>query len=127
MRLALHGGLILALLLSFGKAPYDHFHPEEPEHDHEHHAPLQSFARSYEADGEAAWTEEDHDASARWKDWLAGDGNAPSKEHAEAVSFSPSETLVARERAIAIVTLRNHDPPLVYSQATRAPPQTTLL
>lgn len=126
MRLVLHSGLVLALLISFSQAPHDHFHPGDPEHDHDQHSD-RHVAHHFDDHGHDSALDADHDSTARLKDWLAGDGSAPSKQYAESVSLLDASALVEVARSVAIVSLRNHDPPEASVAPARGPPSFTCL
>lgn len=61
------------------------------------------------------------------KDWLAGDGSAPSKQEVEFVALVQAQLLEVVERSVAVVSLKNHDPPALLQQSARAPPILSLL
>lgn len=127
MQFALHGGLILALLISFSQAPQDHFHPGDANHDHDHHAEEHSDHRHVDCDHEPSLDALDHDSTARLKDWLAGDGSTSTKQDAELVALGSAEVLAVVERAVPLVSLKNHDPPPVQQRPARGPPTFTRL
>jgi len=127
VRLALHSGVILALLISFSQAHLDHFHPGDPDHGHDHLASARVAEELDDHDHESVLDAPDHDSTARLKDWLAGDGSTPSKQYAESVSLLDALALVVVERSVSIVSLRNHDPPAFRVEPARGPPSIACL
>lgn len=110
--------MALALLISFGNAPSAHFHPEDPDHDHDHAELLQDHHEVPGPHLEAA----DHDETAQFLNWLAGDGSTEQKLFAElvaAISISPTP---AHQHHKPLLALRNHDPPSLRLLPARAPP-----
>jgi hypothetical protein len=127
VRCVLHSGVVVALLISFGHAPQDHFHPADSDHCHDHYSGSHPAGHFEDRENGAALEAADHDSTARLKDWLAGDGSAPSKHYAEFFSPSSAVLLLAGERAVALVRVRNHDPPAIRTEPARGPPSSIRL
>jgi hypothetical protein len=130
MRLVAHVGLVLALLISFSRAPQDHFHSADPDHthshSHSHHDPGHEADSGYKAvhgSGELELEAPDHDSTAQFKDWLAGDGSAAAKQSVEPLAATTSlPALTEQRRSLAVLSVRNHDPPTIAVHPARPPP-----
>jgi hypothetical protein len=139
MRFLAHAGLVLILLISFSRAPHDHFHPADPDHAHSHHERAHvAVHHSSELElgelelgelelGELELEAPDHDSTARFKDWLAGDGKAAAKQYAETATANSVAGLVQRRRPVTVLSVRNHDPPTIFIHPARPPPHSSHL
>ena len=118
MRKWIHLAVTLCLLISFSQAPLEHFHTDDPNHDHgqahlhwDHHNAEPPF-----------WEAEDHDEDTHWIDWLAGDGNPAAKMLIVLPANIYSIQLQAVEFRRPAPALKNHDPPWRAGLPARAPP-----
>jgi hypothetical protein len=111
-------GGILALLLAFGQAPSAHFHPLDPGHDHDHAAVASHRGAPAGAHLESA----DHDQTARYLNWVAGDGSSAPKLFALTTNAFRALPLPSARARAAKVNARNHDPPRRHRLPARAPP-----
>jgi len=109
--------LLAALLVdTFLHAPFDHFHPGDPAHDHDHR-----FAY-HEHSSLPAFECADHDEDAQWWNWLGDD--AGLRGFTAIVLRTTTARVLLRRRAVGrgLVRPRAHDPPVRGILAPRAPP-----
>lgn len=106
------------LLLASLEAPLSHFHPDHPEHDHDHH---QLFHHSAPEQGPAL-SSRHHDEDAQLHEWLNGQKPSPDEILAD-LTASPVDR-VASPPTVAIhsVEPHSHDPPDPLAQPQRGPP-----
>jgi LmbE family N-acetylglucosaminyl deacetylase len=105
--------------LAFVRAPFDHTHDRDPDHEH-----ATGFAHVHTGSSNSehlSWNSDDG-SDARSKNWLLATGKSPIPFHAllpNAVSVPEP----ARQAAtVAEPTPQNHDPPWARGLGSRAPP-----
>lgn len=119
MKLWAHGVLALAVFIHASWTPLEHYHPEDPGHAHEHHAE----AHDAHDEAEGAHVEApDHDATACFKESVAGERAPETKAQAEAARATPLPVGFVPEPAPPSLTPCSHDPPPAAEAPARAPP-----
>jgi hypothetical protein len=114
--------VLAALVLSFGKAPFEHTHDSDPDHQHATGISHTHWGEAVSDTGtDESWTAGEN-SDARMVDWIPGDGRAP-------VHFAVvlPESVAAPIPAMLIVRVpetasRGHDPPVLLALCPRAPP-----
>ena len=123
MRSALHIGVLTALLLSYGKAPFEHTHDSDPHHEHAtgiSHTHWANEKNHDSSDAPGLMAEEHSDA--RMLDWIPGDGRATiyfAMTLPESVAVIIPPPLIVR---VPETASRGHDPPPLITLTPRAPP-----
>jgi hypothetical protein len=108
--------LAVLLLDTFLHAPFEHFHPGDPAHDHDHR-----FVH-HEHSSLPAFECPDHDEDAQWCDWLGDDAGLRGFTEVVLCTTTAPGLLNRRAAARALVRPRAHDPPVRGIFAPRAPP-----
>jgi len=115
-----HFGVVASFLLTFARAPFQHFHPSDPQHEHD-----RGFAHTHWgnvfSDG-PSWDAKDHDSDARLLDWLAGDGSATAKVTVALPHSIGRACFTIHVAPFPEITPHNHDPPGIWYLSPRGPP-----
>jgi hypothetical protein len=118
-----HIAVLVAFVLSFGKAPFEHTHDSDPHHKHANgishtHWPSE---RDHDTSGAPGLSGTDH-FDARMLDWIPSDGRTPDYFAVglpESIALPIPAPLTAR---VPKTSARGHDPPALFSLTPRAPP-----
>ena len=124
MQAIVHIAVLVTLVLSFAKAPFEHTHDSDPHHEH-----ANGISHTHWANDPPRYDSSDaprlygtNNSDARMLDWIPGDGRAPiyfAVDLPEAVAMAIPSPLVVR---VPETASRGHDPPTFLTLSPRAPP-----